>query len=83
MSFFDVSHIENISFIQRMNYFISFFLKTCNWLLNFVNEKFTSHSFCSEMGDIQINLEKPGEKTQDDGEVKGDLNIDPDLDRLV
>lgn len=37
----------------------------------------------SEMGDVQINLEKPGEKTQEDGEVKGDLNIDPDLDRFV
>ena len=49
----------------------------------FINKKFTSHSFCSEMGDIQINLEKPGEKTQEDGEVKGDLNIDPDLDRFV
>ena len=37
----------------------------------------------SEMGDVQINLEKPGEKTQEDGEVKGDQNIDPDLDRFV
>ena len=56
-------------------------LKNCNWL--FMNEKFTSHSFCSEMGDIQINLEKPEGNIPDSGEVKGDLNIDPDLDRLV
>ena len=48
-----------------------------------MNEKFTSYSFYSEMGDIQINLEKPEGNIPDSGEVKGDLNIDPDLDRLV